>query len=515
MSDTDQGVVNPGQPLRMPDQTAVDNWRHNNPVQDPAQTADREAMQAQQAANALRQEHERYHKQEEGMVGRVGGAYGDLAKSTANIPQQQPLPPRPDAKEYEKNSGAFVASMAVLGAIGHHFGRVNSTGALGAFAGALNGWKEGNLSNYEEAAKKWEQDTKATIESNRQLMQKYKAVLESKQLNIDGMMAQIKLLAAEHHDDIAYQLAQSQNITAIAALQDKRYKETNNVEKNAAELKIGDTMRQSAQIGAAVSTGQIDPDGNNPATGQPFSEKEKVNMKIAKERFESGFYDPWLDVKRGKGAAGGVTGVRMSARNEMIQNWMRSHPDEGYPSEEVINGMEAERASVMTESRQTASRAGSLEIVAVEAENTLPNIRRLAQANAGRGTAFWDSVENKWKVQKGDAGFAEYVQQLNAGNTLYSRLIAGGGKPTVTDREHAREEIFNPNMPFTAIEGSLKGVEFELGVAREAPEKARQRIYARHGWKMDSGEGAEGGGGGGAPKPGTTLKYDAQGNPVQ
>jgi hypothetical protein len=98
----------------------------------------------------------------------------------------------------------------------------------------------------------------------------------------------------------------------------------------------------------------------------------------------------------------------------------------------------------------------------------------LAEKNAGKGYATWNAVENKWKVEKGDAGFAEYVQQMNALVNIYGRAV-NGGNATVSDKEHARD-MLNPNMPLSAVRGSLKGFTREIDIAEQAPGKVRERM---------------------------------------
>ena len=120
----------------------------------------------------------------------------DLAQTAQNVPQQKPLPPRLDAAEYRKDARGFASAMAVLGAVTSHFGRASGGQALSAFAGAMSGWKEGNLQAYTQASQKWEQDVKATVEYNKQLLTKYDKVLQSKSLNIDQQMAEIAAYSA-------------------------------------------------------------------------------------------------------------------------------------------------------------------------------------------------------------------------------------------------------------------------------------------------------------------------------
>src|SRR5882724_7846662 len=151
-------------------------------------------------------------------------------------PDQQKLGPAPDAKDYQQNAMAFASAMAVLGAVASKFTRVSGTASLSAFAGALKGWQTGNLQAYEDAAKKWEQDTKATLENNRQIMDKYKLALEDRKMNIDEQMSQIQLVSAQYHDQIMYDAAAAKNYTLVAQIYEKNQEYTQKATVAAAKL---------------------------------------------------------------------------------------------------------------------------------------------------------------------------------------------------------------------------------------------------------------------------------------
>jgi hypothetical protein len=145
------------------------------------------------------------------------------------------------------------------------------------------------------------------------------------------------------------------------------------------------------------------------------------------------------------------------------------------PTGEEIQEFQAKQAGRTAEERAVGQRAGAIAIAVEEAGQTIPNVRALAEKSAGRGYSIWNSIENKWKVQNGDKDYAEYVQQMNSLINLYGRVISGGGKGTVSDLEHARE-MLNPNMPLSAVQGSLKGFEREVAIAETAPEKVREKM---------------------------------------
>src|SRR5579872_5548880 len=163
---TDTSVINPDQPYRMPDPQAVQDWRNSSPMPQPGGAP---ALAPQSPLSALGPP-----------PAPTAGPPPQQSLHVPPMPQQptqQQLGPAPDAKDYQKGAMEFASAMAVLGAVASEFTRVTGTQALSAFAGALNGWKQGNMQAYEDAAKKWEQDTKATLENNRQIMDKYKLAL--------------------------------------------------------------------------------------------------------------------------------------------------------------------------------------------------------------------------------------------------------------------------------------------------------------------------------------------------
>jgi hypothetical protein len=389
-------------------------------------------------------------------------------KQSLNIPpmpqmpqQQQQKQAAPDAKEYQKDAMAFASAMAVLGAVAGRFTRAPGGAALGAFAAALKGWQTGNLQAYENAAKKWEQDTKTTIENNKQVMEKYKLALENRKANIDEQMSQIQLISAQYHDQIMYDAAASKNYTLVAQIYEKNQQYTQKASDAAAKLQEKRDEQKSKNEQSA--TYWLSPEGQarlNAPEGQPgaLTEPQKAGVKQLVELYGQ--------KQTGKSA---IAQNRQQYINEYTAENGRA------PTSAEITQWEAERAGVKAEAGTVGRRAGNIAIAVQEAHDTIPNVEAAAAKSAGKGLAVWNATENKWKVQKGDADYAYYVQQLNSLINVYGRVISGGGKGTVSDLEHARE-MLNPNMPLSAVKGSLRGFSTEVDIAEKAPEKVRARM---------------------------------------
>lgn len=459
MTDTD--VVNPGDPIRLPDQAAVDDWRRSTPIPPNPGAGGAPSLAPQSPLSALGPP--------------PAPTAGQPPKGSVNYPpmpvqpQEKPLGPAPDAREYQKGAKEFLAAMAVLGAVSSAFTRRAGNASLNAFTGALQGWQTGNMEMYENAAKKWEQDTKATLETNRQIMEKYKMALADRKMNIDEQMSQIQLISAQYHDQIMYDAAQAKNYTMVAQIYEKNAQFTEKATEAAAKLQ--ETRRKQTQEAEEKGAYWLSPEGTSrleapsrpPGTpyvpGGPLSDVEKAKAKQLIELYGQ--------------KATGKSAIAQN-RQQYINEYKAEHGG-AEPTSEQITTWEAERAGIKAEAGAVGRRAGGLAVAVQEAHDTVPNVRAAAQKSAGRGFATWNAAENRWKVEKGDADFAFYVQQMNSLINVYGRVISGGGKGTVSDLEHARQ-MLNPNMPLSAVEGSLRGFETEINIAEKAPEKVRAKM---------------------------------------
>jgi hypothetical protein len=369
-------------------------------------------------------------------------------------PEQQKPPPAPDAKEYRKHAMEFASAMAVLGAVAGRFTRAPGGAAMSAFAGALNGWQSGNLEAYETAAKKWEQDSKTALENNRQVMEKYRLALENRKMNIDEQMSQIQLISAQYHDQIMYDAAASKNYTMVAQIWEKNHEFTQKASD--ARDKLQEKRDEQKTKNEQSAAYWLSPDGQ--AKLQTLQPGQQAAIKQ--------LIDIYAQKAVGKSAVA-------QDRQQYINEFTAEHGVA--PTSEQITNWEAERGGKKAEANAVARRAGGIAVAVQESKETIPNVLAAAEKSAGKGVAVWNSVENKWKVQRGDADYAYYVQQLNSLINLYGRVISGGGKGTVSDLEHGRE-MLNANMPLSAVKGALKGFQTEIDIAEKAPGKVRENM---------------------------------------
>ena len=287
MTDTTQGQ---DAPYRLAGPEAMDQWRQATPVPPPP-GAPSLAPQSPLAA----------------MGPPPAPTAGPPPQGTLNVPPmpaqpqlQQNKEPPPDAREYQKDAMAWASAFAVLGAVAGRFTRAPGGAALAAFGAAVKGWQTGNLQAYETAAQKWEQENKTAIENNKLVMEKYQLALEDRKMNIDEQMQQIQLTAANYHDKMMYDAAQSKNYTLVAQIYEKNAEFTQKaVTATAALQDKRDAQRQKNEQSAAY---WLSPEGQARIPQMTPAQQAGVKQLI--------------DIYASKAVKGGETGRLVSMENE-------------------------------------------------------------------------------------------------------------------------------------------------------------------------------------------------------
>lgn len=410
------------------------------------------------------------------------------------MPQQQKPPPAPDAKEYQKDAMAFASAMAVLGAVAGRFTRAPGGAALAAFAGALNGWQTGNLQKYEEAAKKWEQDTKTTLENNRQVMEKYKLALENRKANIDEQMSQIQLISAQYHDQIMYDAAASKNYTLVAQIYEKNAQFTQKAADAAARLQEKrDEQRQKSEESAPR---WLSPQGQyilglpsrDPSTpyvpGGPLSDTEKAGVKQLIELYGAKNAKP---------------------QNEVIEQFKREHPDataeqiqefiaSGKPpraapamfiaqfkkdhpnaTAEEIKKAAAEYAGEQSYQRRAGTSAANVENASNEVVQLIPQAIETSRALPRGKWVPINTLVQRWEQGKSDPAYNDFMVANFSLLNAYTRAMNPQGVPRIQERleQHALGVLSTATSP-EAYEVQVRRLWKEVQASKTATAKTSE-----------------------------------------
>jgi hypothetical protein len=380
------------------------------------------------------------------------------------MPQQKKPEPAPDAKEYQKGAMEFASAMAVLGAVAGRFTRAPGGAALGAFAAALKGWQSGNLQTYENAAKKWEADTKTTLDNNRQVMEQYRQALQDRKMNIDEQMSQIQLISAKYHDQIMYDAAQSKNYTMVAQIYEKNATYTEKATEAAAKLQEKREEQKTKNEQSATywlsPAGQGELNAVNPDGTPKYSEAQKAGVKQL------------IDIYSSKAVKGGETGRLVSMENseraargespmtaqEEIEFNQKAKPPRSAsamsvqafkddfkkqhgrdPTGTEIQDFSARQAEVSSEARTKGTREANLDIILRVTNSAIP-----AAIEASDKVPRGQWVPLNQLIQKGQVASSDpALMQFGMANLQLAEGWARAMNPTGVMRESDRDKALS------------------------------------------------------------------------
>jgi hypothetical protein len=382
------------------------------------------------------------------------------------MPQQPQLKqqnePAPDAKEYQKGAMEFASAMAVLGAVAGRFTRAPGGAALGAFAAALKGWQSGNLQAYENAAKKWEADTKTTLENNRQVMEQYRQALQDRKMNIDEQMSNIQLISAKYHDQMMYDAAQSKNYTMVAQIYEKNMQYTEKASEAAAKLQQRRDEQKTKNEQSATywlsPAGQAELNAVNPDGTPKYSEAQKAGVKQ--------MIDLYGQKQVGKSA---IAQDRQQYINEYTAE--NGHP----PTSAEITDWEGKRAGATAYGRTAGTQGARVENAVNEVEQLIPQAVE-ASHNLPRGK-FVKVNELMQSYEKGtsDPAYNDFALANFSLVNAYTRAMNPQGVPRIQERleQHAAGILSTATSP-EAYDVQVRRLWKEVQASKTATAKTAQ-----------------------------------------
>lgn len=139
-------------------------------------------------------------------------------------PPQMQQPPKIGAHDAEKQEAdqAWLTAAMFLGTLAGALTRQPLTNALGAFTGAVEGFKEKNDADFKRNLEIWDRENKAVQEANSTALKQYEVILKSRELSFEQKQFALQIKAAELDDDAMQQALQTGNPEVVAQLHDLR-----------------------------------------------------------------------------------------------------------------------------------------------------------------------------------------------------------------------------------------------------------------------------------------------------
>ncbi len=364
------------------------------------------------------------------------------SQPTPAVPEPKKAAPAPDAGQFQKDSQGWVSAIAALSALVGARGRARGTGALKAFSAGMEGIQKGNQQAFDNAYKTWKANTDAMMDEHKQEMDKYKAIMDNRELTEKEAFDEIKMVGYEHQNKLI--------------MDAKDFEQTAGIYESAVK----------AQIGAQTYIDKLDA-------------KAKEQQKIQQEQMEKYSNDPGM-----KGLVKAyLSGVPISA---LVKGWggdaqakaqaiqdmaQRENPDFDWAT--AHNQYMAQGSEL----RGIGTMAGKIELGGQLLEKSIPSMLAAAEKVGLTPSTDLNAVYETMLRHASSQDFQNFSTQLRATTSDYA-LFLGRGRQTVhSDQEALR--ILNETMGITSLKGFQDAVSAErnntsaaIGALLKAPATA-------------------------------------------
>jgi len=163
-------------------------------------------------------------------------------------------PPEPPKRQNQHDDENWLFASALLGSLAGALTRNHQTNALAAFTGAMTGYQEGSRQKFDQNMEIWKAENQKAIESNKQALDEYRAILENTKLTNDQMSVALQVAGSKYEDKAMVTAAKTKNELLIAQLHDKRAQAMEQMSTSADRLTFQyDQMKTREQTQLAVA----------------------------------------------------------------------------------------------------------------------------------------------------------------------------------------------------------------------------------------------------------------------
>ena len=154
--------------------------------------------------------------------GQIKAATDSLQQAASAGPQQAQMPEMPKMQPQEM-SGTFMALMA-LAALSGKTTQTPLTTSLNAMTGMMQGMHDGKQEQYEQQYKIWDAETKKALARNKEYVEEYRRIIDSKKLSIQQMHDELDMLAVKYDDQLTRETLSKGDMSSLIKIADARQK---------------------------------------------------------------------------------------------------------------------------------------------------------------------------------------------------------------------------------------------------------------------------------------------------
>lgn len=378
----------------------------------------------------------------------IASAMKDSQTPKPKPPDLQKVPQAPQS-DFGSDAQEWVTAMTLLSGVVGAFSRQHASTALNAFSAGIQGFRQGKQDAIDQSFKQWDESTKAAIENNKILQDKYKDVLDDRKLTFDDQMNQIQLIAAQYKDMLTYQAAAEKNYTLVAKIIESQQMAGERASAASERLEL---QRENFELKKSQSETSLTPEA----------------IGLAAQQLAAGDASALTNVGRGTQGAANLAAIR---------NAVAQIP--GMTGDKLAS-IDLKMKGLQSEARTLGTQTAKLQSAGREADN-LGDLLIAASKKVPRGKIpSLNAALLAGERGTGDPDVVAYGAALNSFINAYSRAINPNGVGTVKDKDHARE-MLSEGFSQGQVESVVAQLKKETQQAREAPEFVRNQMQGEVG----------------------------------
>lgn len=342
---------------------------------------------------------------------------GDINSMPA--PPQLEKAPAPPKQELGKGMMEFMQVAALLGAIAGGRGRGNSTAAMNAFAGAMNGFHNGQKEQFETNLEEWKARSQQVATDNQAKLDQYNLIWKNKQLSMDQKMGMFRIASQQWKDDMTYNAAKAGDAQTLAAMLQKQWQ---------------------------IQT-------------QYVEAKNKLTIDIEKV------------IQQGK-----AMNDRGSVEKMMMIQWTQAFTQKNgrEPTPEETSDHLAGIRSQMSYARAAGTQSERVEQATNELKTAIPIASDASKALPRGKWVPWNKLKQMYLAGKSDPAYNDFMVKALTAQSAYVRAMNPQGIPRVADREELKsDQILSTAISPEAFEKQLRALWLEAVNSKNATNKTR------------------------------------------
>jgi len=421
-----------------------------------------------------------------GLQNAVASEQKELAPAVAKVKEiaAQPAPAAPDlqkpstnapkAEDFAQDSQAWIGALSALSALVGGRGRMAGTGALKAFAGGMKGIQEGNQKAFENALKSFKEHNDAIIEDNKVELDKFKAIMDNRNLSLAEAEAEMKAVAAQFGDPI---MLGAQDYTQMMKLYDIRVQQGFKLQEHTDKM-LEMAQREKDRLDQAMT---------------PTITPEDAKMRAEKAIASGNDQDAYVGLPSPRYGGSGD-------RTLISETLTKLKQEKGITGQDTIIA-QMRKKQLGTEATALGKQKEAVTAASNILSSSLPSLIDVAKKYQLGSSTDLNGVYDFVMKHAGSTEATNFSTQLRAVASDYAQLI-GRGKTTVHSDEEALK-ILSPSIGVGGLEGFKDAVTAEEENLKAGIKKTEEELFGSGGAPAPSG-------GGEAPEG--TVIHDAQGN---